>query len=114
MTDSVPASTDNHDRCPLCESDWHGLTGDGISGRNGCPGECGSDEEKKRWLKRPNRAFWESVEPSDEEYVEALAVAYDSGDEKEFGAVLCEVSTSGFALEVLTAFMQLNHGLLGN
>ena len=114
--------TDNCDRCPVCKREWHGLR----SEENGCPGECGSDEEKKRWLHSlaivtydvsagPNRAFWESFgTPSQEEYVKVLAVAYDSGDERELSSVLCEVSSSGIAFEVLTAFMQLNHGPRGN
>jgi hypothetical protein len=110
------------EECPVCKREWHGLR----SEKNGCPGECGSDEEKKQWLHRqailaydvfsgPNRAFWESSgTPSHEEYTKALAVAYDSGDERELSSVLCEVSGSGIEFEVLTAFMQLNHGPRGN
>lgn len=52
-------------------------------------------------------AFWQSCgEDSVEAFAPALLAAYELGDEKEFGDVLCEVSTSGLALETLTAFMR--------
>lgn len=35
--------------CVLCHQDWHGLTGDGISGSLGCPGEFATDDEIRCW-----------------------------------------------------------------
>jgi hypothetical protein len=47
-----PQKSDGYDRCPLCSSDRHGDAGDGERGACGCPGEGGSDEDKKRWRER--------------------------------------------------------------
>jgi hypothetical protein len=38
-------------KCPVCDSDWHGLTGTGDTGKLGCPGEFGTDDEKEDWIR---------------------------------------------------------------
>lgn len=36
--------------CPVCEGDWHGLPGNGVTaGKLGCPGEYGTPAEKRSW-----------------------------------------------------------------
>jgi hypothetical protein len=38
-------------KCPVCDGDWHGLTGTGNNGKLGCPGEFGTDDEKEDWTR---------------------------------------------------------------
>ena len=67
----TPHKAEDYDECPLCAGDWHGLTGDGVIGAAGCPGECGSDEEKQRWV--------ESGSPTDEVPASDDVLAYCIG-----------------------------------